>query len=187
MEYKGLHLICAQCGCYGHLFKDCPIKKMVVPVAEGGFDAQNQPLKVGEKFGEGVNGGPQNPDVSDKDQISEILHGEWLNVTRKKWPNKPMMGAKTKETFIQESGNRFHALYSNISREEFLHDVLKDGPSKPDGKPNQSKCKSYKKRARKDPGKEIPSGPSNNKQGRLHLTRLGIWGVLGVMVIVRAA
>lgn len=27
VEYEGLHLICAQCGCYGHLLKDCPVKK----------------------------------------------------------------------------------------------------------------------------------------------------------------
>lgn len=33
VEYEGLHLICAQCGCYGRLLKDCPVKPKLSEIA----------------------------------------------------------------------------------------------------------------------------------------------------------
>ncbi|PNX97690.1 hypothetical protein L195_g020923 [Trifolium pratense] len=27
VQYEGLHIICTQCGCYGHLLKDCTLQK----------------------------------------------------------------------------------------------------------------------------------------------------------------
>ncbi|CAJ2652742.1 unnamed protein product [Trifolium pratense] len=32
VQYEGLHIICTQCGCYGHLLKDCGMKKKNITV-----------------------------------------------------------------------------------------------------------------------------------------------------------
>lgn len=42
VEYEGLHIICAQCGCYGHLLKDCPSKPPMKVAEEGGDASQKR-------------------------------------------------------------------------------------------------------------------------------------------------
>jgi hypothetical protein len=32
VQYEGLHIICTKCGCYGHVLKDCGMKKKSVSV-----------------------------------------------------------------------------------------------------------------------------------------------------------
>lgn len=40
VEYEGLHLICASCGCYGHLARSCPTSPSVAPSAERSSEKQ---------------------------------------------------------------------------------------------------------------------------------------------------
>lgn len=42
VEYERLHVICAQCGYYGHLLKDCLVKKAPVVAVEEGAKDQKQ-------------------------------------------------------------------------------------------------------------------------------------------------
>lgn len=83
VEYEGLHIICANCGCYGHVLKDCSaMPKEPVGVTEskdstpvsGKADVQEKHVEEIPKTWEGISHG-----ITD-----DVLHGEWLVVTRKK-------------------------------------------------------------------------------------------------------
>lgn len=88
VEYEGVHIICANCGCYGHVLKDCPVKPKetshpvaaVVPTNNGGIPETDQ---AGTKA-------PQEKEIPKYHEgisqvvMDETLHGEWLVVTRKK-------------------------------------------------------------------------------------------------------
>lgn len=102
VEYEGLHLICAKCGCYGHLARDCssPIPPPLqdtsadkalgaTPSSPGLSDLPNdqdkivpqpveQPLTLTPTVSHGAAGV-----VYD---LSKDTHGEWLTVTRRKRP-----------------------------------------------------------------------------------------------------
>lgn len=162
VEYEGLHLICARCGCYGHLLKDCPIKQHVEKVVEQTSDEKAQQLQEREKSDSAINMEPKNQDVPHNDQVNEILHREWLNVVRKKCTNKPGIGAKNKEPASQGSGNRFHALLQEKLEEEILKNSFKGGPSKSDTHASQPKA-SYKKRQRREIGLQSSNGPVQGK------------------------
>lgn len=135
IEYEGLHIICAQCGCYGHLLKDCPIKKSATMEEEKGSGDQKQQLEVIEKSAEESVKGAENQGISDMEQIKEITHGEWLNVVRKKRINKVAPEPKIKDTKFQ--GNKFNVLNYDISHEEMVNDDLHGVPTKSDGRPKQ--------------------------------------------------
>lgn len=80
VECEGLHIICAQCWCYGHLLKDCPFKKPVEMTEEMSSGEQTQRANEGEKSAEEVNTGLDISGLSDMEQIKEVMHGEWSNV-----------------------------------------------------------------------------------------------------------
>ncbi|GAU41583.1 hypothetical protein TSUD_271920 [Trifolium subterraneum] len=96
VQYEGLHIICTQCGCYGHLLKDSGMKRKNITV-------ENKE-KSGEVVGDGganitggeavqksgVNQGVINDKITTNvvQSVTEIspdsLHGEWIKVERKK-------------------------------------------------------------------------------------------------------
>lgn len=89
VEYEGLHLICASCGCYGHLSRNYTVRSYVVEDAGG---SQMQPEKQSQA------GKATVTEVADKvakkkepeknkgitNNVETDIHGEWMIVSRKK-------------------------------------------------------------------------------------------------------
>lgn len=115
------------CGCYGHLLKDCSIKKPMEKVVVQPSGDKEQLLQEGEKSDSAINQEPNNQDIPDNDQVKENLHGELINAIRNKRPNKTGMGAKNKEPTNQGSGNRYDALLREKLKEEILKSGLREG------------------------------------------------------------
>jgi hypothetical protein len=100
VQYEGLHIICTQCGCYGHVLKDCTIKMKNVPTAKTGKSSESHDSGESQTK-ETVQ--QQNLEVSvnqvedeilanqPKEQIPDVLHGEWIKVERRKKSNKNSM------------------------------------------------------------------------------------------------
>lgn len=83
MEYEGLHIICVGCGCYSHVVKDYTVKPketVVAAEAKGGDDSQ---VPTGEKQVQ-ANEIPTNQEGISEGLSEEVVHGEWLMVTKKK-------------------------------------------------------------------------------------------------------
>ncbi|PNX77058.1 hypothetical protein L195_g033019, partial [Trifolium pratense] len=90
VQYEGLHIICTQCGCYGHILKDCTQKK-IIPAMEA---TQIEGEKVHNTAAAGQN---HKPDSAEKmhtvvqpnlEVNPELLHGDWIKVERRKKGNK---------------------------------------------------------------------------------------------------
>ncbi|PNY05590.1 hypothetical protein L195_g002044 [Trifolium pratense] len=92
VQYEGLHLICTNCGCYGHLGRNCTINPVVSKPANTSFNlhhAQNPnsgqpprpPIADLEKSGVDLNSTPavtkSGPIINNKEGNNE-LHGDWL-------------------------------------------------------------------------------------------------------------
>jgi len=130
VQYEGLHLICTQCGCYGHTLKDCTAQQKtatVVPeetttpvtaaseivavtvTSENGKEviAEN----VSSENSEGII--KENPVKTDSIYDKpDFMHGEWIKVERKKRSNKANqrgVGGDTKIPF-QKLRNRINEL-----------------------------------------------------------------------------
>lgn len=99
IEYEGLHVICSNCGCYGHVTRNCPVQKEapVAKTAAVGKDKEvtGQSNEKGDEPGM-INGDNTSvPKEKEVDMISnnepknvEPTHGDWLAVSRKKRNNK---------------------------------------------------------------------------------------------------
>lgn len=106
VSYEGLHIICSNCGCYGHLGRNCkapPPKiqpKLPVPPKETKARPGNTGPEVEAKTQEAtVTETPMKQDVGE-------VHGEWLVVSRRKRstfpqkePFKNNLGAHTSNNF----------------------------------------------------------------------------------------
>ncbi|GAU26384.1 hypothetical protein TSUD_221110 [Trifolium subterraneum] len=100
VQYEGLHIICSQCGCYGHLLKDCVMKskstteeiKEKSGEADGGGGTNTTGAETVEKSG--VNQGVINEEISLNvvqsvtENFLDSLHGDWIKVERKRRNNK---------------------------------------------------------------------------------------------------
>jgi hypothetical protein len=97
VQYEGLHLVCTNCGCYGHLGRNCnpqnaPITSTNIPTPTP-TSIQPQPTNLDPQPSntDPVNSAPIQapavtkpvPIISNNDSIDE-LHGDWLLVTRRK-------------------------------------------------------------------------------------------------------
>jgi hypothetical protein len=89
VQYEGLHIICTQCGCYGHVLKDCISKQnkpateaMGTTVADSGEQIRTvtQPEETVQKTVEEI----MESDQSSINGAPESLHGDWIKVERKK-------------------------------------------------------------------------------------------------------
>lgn len=114
VEYEGLHVICTQYGCYGHLLKDCPVKpkaKVAVVAQEGGgVEAGSSKGTATQNHQEASNSGFSSI-INDNDKgeiLGDALHGDWLVVKRKK------RGSKANNTAVKSKGSQFQNLPLNF-------------------------------------------------------------------------
>jgi hypothetical protein len=102
VQYEGLHLICTNCGCYGHLGRNCPqtptSSATTSPPAPRNHDGTQQlPPKnsTQEPVINGASNGKNsscnqnhstaiNGEIISIDDGAKDLHGDWLLVTRRK-------------------------------------------------------------------------------------------------------
>ncbi|XP_029130018.1 uncharacterized protein LOC109812344 isoform X2 [Cajanus cajan] len=105
VEYEALHIICSSCGCYGHVSRNChskassqttthiptvPVDKDGDHVEVGGGGVSN--VGGGEKprgstvVPNSVSGNSEPPGVNKghDDANIDLVHGEWINVTKRK-------------------------------------------------------------------------------------------------------
>ncbi|KAK7243144.1 hypothetical protein RIF29_37931 [Crotalaria pallida] len=129
VEYEGLHLICATCGCYGHLSRNCtkaPPKPPVVEVpvhGEGGFLnlVTPDPGLVANQSGDTT---PEITAEVSKENPEEQLHGDWLVVRRRKKggseKKKGLVGEKSKENNKQSLAEGKASQQQNGGRSKVL-------------------------------------------------------------------
>lgn len=100
VQYEGLHLICASCGCYGHLARNCEKNQAYKPADASiaivsGADAAGPPpnpfrllQNVDAIKNDQVNSSRANPVSQPVVQydLEKDIHGGWMTVTRKKKP-----------------------------------------------------------------------------------------------------
>ena len=95
VQYQGLHIICTQCGCYGHVLKYCVSKRNnsateAMATTAAGSDEQvrtvTQPAKTMQMTIEEITGSDQ----SSINGTPDSLHGDWIKVERKKKINNKM-------------------------------------------------------------------------------------------------
>jgi len=104
VQYEGLHLICTNCGCYGHLGRDCtttnqhkpPHQQTVVVSQEENRqpDHHNQVTSQTQSSPDSQNGNvsftppinlsPDDGKLISNNEGNKELHGDWLLVTRRK-------------------------------------------------------------------------------------------------------
>ncbi|XP_057452137.1 uncharacterized protein LOC130743944 [Lotus japonicus] len=102
IEYEGLHLLCSNCGCYGHLARQCtgtPVPQpqtrtqtatTVSPTATATVAATTQDTRQGttlepdQQMTEGVDPGVKVARIN----CPESAHGDWMSVTKKVWKNQ---------------------------------------------------------------------------------------------------
>jgi len=130
VQYEGLHLICTNCGCYGHLGRNCPATQIQktstqptshqATAAHQGVRLQaNQPATIEvhsipeNQKGKAVTDW-SNESITNDDKIIGIdgenneLHGDWLLVTRKK--KQPKNPKPILPKTVTSKGNSFNAL-----------------------------------------------------------------------------
>lgn len=121
VEYEGLHIICAQCGCYVHLLEDCPVKPKVTETVvvqaggDSGDDGQGMAKSRNLLKKNSANCSTDN-DNHKEDIFVDAFHGDCLVVKTKKRGNKANINAtkiKDFQTQKQSSGfeifNEFNA------------------------------------------------------------------------------
>ena len=123
IEYEGLlHIICAQCGCYGHHSGDCLITRNEVGLSFANVTqvqiVQEKPTVVERE--EGPN---QNSQFGKDLEIPSNPHGEWLVVTHKPRAHKcgyPKGKGKVanNDPLTNKSSNRFKNLLSEDFKED---------------------------------------------------------------------
>lgn len=101
VEYEGLHLLCSNCGCYGHLFRQCaglPVPQpqaqhCSVPEASPEIPAETAATAQTSEHDITLDSatpatGNANPGAKVAAiKCPESAHGDWMSVTRKAWKN----------------------------------------------------------------------------------------------------
>ncbi|KAM1032357.1 hypothetical protein ACFX2C_036031 [Malus domestica] len=135
VEYEGLHLICFNCGCYGHRREQCPslIRKQsttLVPDTE-----TNQPMDEASVHDQVMSSNVGKPDKSYPTEVEKDLKlhdspliGPWSIVTynrRAKLSNKSKLDQN--DTKLSNSGSRFCSLVledvdpTTIDKAKYVH------------------------------------------------------------------
>ncbi|PNX59710.1 hypothetical protein L195_g051557, partial [Trifolium pratense] len=81
VQYEGLHIICTQCGCYGHILKDCTQQKTTPskePIQNDGGAALNGDTIVQNQKADFVEEIANNKGQPDSAGDPELLHGDWI-------------------------------------------------------------------------------------------------------------
>lgn len=82
----GLHIIYARCGYYGHVLKDCKVVPPVAPVAASAGVTNSAASPSSGISIENPCIGERNQLTKNEEEVVEVLHGDWLLVSRKKCP-----------------------------------------------------------------------------------------------------
>lgn len=150
VQYEGLHLICTNCGCYGHLGRNCttttittagqnksPHQQTVttIQIENQMSDQHNLTQSIlASQNGNSIITPPiilstYNGKVTSINEGNKDLHGDWLVVTRKK--KTPINPALNSAKTVNYKANHFSAL--SISPQK-----VKPGPhsTKPSARPN---------------------------------------------------
>lgn len=123
VQYEGLHLICAGCGCYGHLARNCLVNKP--PMKEPEKPSEMPCSQVaGETVKEVSTSLEKNPGLDTATSVEKItgletdlvglhkdeeeIHGEWMIVTRKK--RSTLNGKDKKKGNVISRGNKYEEL-----------------------------------------------------------------------------
>ncbi|MCH79387.1 hypothetical protein A2U01_0000136 [Trifolium medium] len=185
VQYEGLHIICTNCGCYGHLGRNCPL---ATPVSEAAArvhqnhssapphtnsqvsqqkpnSSQPQPTLVPQ------NGNTSNNDADPREtnkernpndnEGSKELHGDWLLVTRrKKPPNQPSSSAPKIDTHVKS--NKFNAL-ANLPHQPNYSSATPKLPPRPHAtniaRPNKGNADPKRRRHEDDNNQVITTSP----------------------------
>ena len=91
MKYKGLHLICNSCGCYGHLGRDCKVLSSHGVSVEG-IVVDEPKATVARGY---MNNGNGSTIQAVSQGIKSEIHNDWLKVTKVRKP-KNNKGVKLK-------------------------------------------------------------------------------------------
>jgi hypothetical protein len=126
VQYEGLHVICTQCGCYGHVLKDCSISPKKIDQSNTPAENNSNGDKIHNDKAEG--GRSELPkDLNEKNQFvgndelnvrnhgddggADELHGDWIKVERKK-RNPKINGYATT--------NAQKGMYNNLHKSQFI-------------------------------------------------------------------
>lgn len=139
VEYEGLHVLCGQCGCYGHVTRNCSMQPMSVEVVAGPSvkattptnpDAQRTHAKLQEPII--ANDGAVIANATVEADIMEPPHGDWLTVTRKKKHMQEPPKSKERIKDQQGTSNKFELLTKENRRHGPQHtqpNMFTPGPS----------------------------------------------------------
>jgi hypothetical protein len=153
VQYEGLHIICTNCGCYGHLGRNCPLTTPVPEVEVHMSKHSSAPPQTNPEANQkksnssqpqstsvaAQNGNIVTADLDPKETNKEInnnnneeskeLHGDWLLVTRrKKQPNQPSSSGS--KTAILNKSNKFNVL-SNLAHQASHRPATQNLPPRP--------------------------------------------------------
>jgi hypothetical protein len=144
VQYEGLHIICTQCGCYGHILKDCTAQRKTATdaaeVASTPITAapevptetvtSNNGKEINAENGHGGISGDIIKDILNKTDSLGIngepdsMHGEWIKVERRKRNNKANniggFGGDNNKVKYQKLRNRINEL--NQINADFSHE-----------------------------------------------------------------
>lgn len=154
VQYEGLHIICSQCGCYGHVLNDC---KVPPPV-----DVQGSTMVHGQSenpHGEGKSVEDpqivvQNPVPNIGEEILGALHRDWLIVSRKKQPSKfaTNVGPKSKGKVYMGVSNVYEILHKDMHEEISREKIVSPTAPLGDVKRASNRTGFQKKQPRKESG-----------------------------------
>ncbi|XP_045810073.1 uncharacterized protein LOC123904449 [Trifolium pratense] len=184
VQYEGLHLICTNCGCYGHLGRKCPLSNTVPEVAANQHresqtvnnsrsthqhsNRNQQELNVISQNGIELNAGAEEKET-EKEQItnnkdeSSKLHGDWLLVTRRKKKSHQLTTENSKS--VTHTTNNFNVLspLAHQKKSKAINQKLPPRPKESEiARPN--KRNTDPKRRRHDDQDHVPIiFPSNHE------------------------
>ncbi|KAK7255839.1 hypothetical protein RIF29_29262 [Crotalaria pallida] len=153
-KYEGLHLVCATCGCYGHLAKDCKVSKSVQPASKADITTAAAPVEGTSPIGGGVQVADNtgnlktiNEDPGKGGGFSENVeqyHGDWLvnlrGPSNKIIANGPVedVGPNVKpHAFKMDSGKHrrhdkstpTHVLLKNVGKDVYVNPIYTGTPN----------------------------------------------------------
>ncbi|KAF7827992.1 LINE-type retrotransposon LIb DNA [Senna tora] len=119
IEYEGLHLICFECGVYGHDLENCKIRK------------ERKEKEKKEKEQKGEQGSTETNREEEETTNNEPKYGGWMTVQKNRRPRRPRSNNQQPQKEIItvsriSTKSRFAALESKDKQEEEKNDEPKE-------------------------------------------------------------
>ncbi|KAB5524180.1 hypothetical protein DKX38_021929 [Salix brachista] len=131
VEYEGLHIICNECGYYGHVARNCSSKNNVQMQSQGSAEHDNRKVSAEDIPTNMVEDGElPNIIISNVAPVNQVtrsspqaLHGDWLVVTRNRKVNsKGGKGGIAKDKGSNTYQNRYGVLQDMQGNSEGIRD-----------------------------------------------------------------